>query len=73
MPYREYIVLRRAAEINIIEDRISNIIDISAAFSNPKERVESLQKELASLRSNSTTSTDKPTKNWQAQLSRFKR
>lgn len=44
MSLRQYIITKKAAEINEIEDRLQTISDINAAFSGNNERINQLQK-----------------------------
>lgn len=44
MPLKQYILVKKAAEINEVEERIQTISDINAAFSGSNDRISQLQK-----------------------------
>jgi hypothetical protein len=73
MPLKQYLVLKKAVEIESIASRMTNLYDRNRAFADAKPLMEQLQKEHLSLLHNNKSgvsngvSWDKDP-NWKSQL-----
>lgn len=75
MPLRQYMIFKRASEIEHLSDRINNILDISYAFNGPQKLIDDLNKrrnELISGDSKKNNINWKSDSNWQSKLLRYK-
>lgn len=74
MPYMKYLIIRKAAEIDEVESRLTLISDVNAAFSGNEDYIKMLKKLLKELKGHDIIEENvKPTMNWVERLERFKR
>ena len=72
MPYSQYRLLRKAAEIEEIRERLCLISDINAAFSGSKKHTDNLEKEYKRLTLGQKLNSE-PDKDWVERLSRYRK
>ena len=77
MPYSQYRIVRKAAELEEIRERNSRIADMNAAFHGNKEHISKLEKTFQEIQGNvlaqQSLENVKPDPDWQSRLNRFKR
>lgn len=77
MAYPQYKIIRKAAELEEIKERMSLIADMNAAFHGNKKHINSLEKTFQTINGNfvleQTLQNVKPDPDWQTRLNRFKR
>lgn len=73
MPIDKYLLIRKAAEIEEISERLQLISDIGAAFSGNKEHFDKLKKLYDNLSGSGLIIIKKPDSNWEERMGRFKR
>lgn len=77
LPYSQYKIIRKAAELEEVRERISRIADMNAAFSGNKKHVDTLEKQFQEIFGNKNMlkplEQATPDPDWQSRLNRFKR
>lgn len=74
MPIDRYIILRKAAELEDITQRLMRISDVSAAFSGSNEHVDNLRRILTEIEGLGEEDFHwKSEPNWQDKMKRFAR
>lgn len=75
MSYKQYVIIKKAAEYNLLSERITNLSDMSAAFSGDNDYMKRLINELEAmdLQFGDKKEESKSTKGWADKLRRFMR
>jgi heme oxygenase len=77
MAYPQYKIIRKAAELEEIKERMALISDMNAAFHGNTKHVNNLEKTHQSIIGNivleEALTNAKPDPDWQTKLNRFKR
>lgn len=77
MPYSQYKIVRKAAELEEIRERTSRIAEMNAAFSGNKKLIDALEKRFQEIMNNrgvvAVLENTKPEPDWKERLLRFKR
>jgi hypothetical protein len=79
MPFDKYLIIKKAAEIDELMNRLNLITDINAAFSGGKEHVKQLESKLNVLLSIGPSDSDPilhlnpKDPNWKTKLLKYKR
>jgi heme oxygenase len=73
--HSQYKVMRKAAELEEIRERMSLIADMNAAFHGNKKHIQNLEKSFQNILGNNKLeqALNTPDSDWKSRLSRFKR